>query len=488
MHTNQTQAERRTLTNIKFAWLEVTGKCQLECDHCYAESSPSGTHGQMESSDWRRVIEQLAAAGVEMVQFIGGEPTLYPGLPQLIDHALANGLEVEVFSNLVYIRNSLWEYLSRPGVCMATSYYSDQAAEHEQITGRRGSHRRTRANIIEVLKRSIPLRVGIIGIQGGQRFEEARAELVNLGVSGDRIGLDFLRGVGRGVRGNNTPNVDQLCGNCARGVIAVSPSGEVWPCVFSRWLPVGNVLEQSVAEILAGEVIAETREELAAAFEERGLASQEDCIPDNCNPSCNPEACQPYGHVQHPDADKTFTRQLRACGPCTPTLCNPHVCNPISDPPHGDDIGTAPVPLQACGPNACNPLGGGGCVPSTCGPDVCNPDVCGPAGHHRGEELTACNPDICVPGPDCIPKACQPDCSPAGFTPIVERATPLTSCSPCQPDSGCSPRPDCTPALVLTSCTPDYACTPEQCNPDVPFSQEKSRLRPQPAEVNATRV
>jgi len=24
----------------KFVWLELTGRCQLECAHCYAESSP----------------------------------------------------------------------------------------------------------------------------------------------------------------------------------------------------------------------------------------------------------------------------------------------------------------------------------------------------------------------------------------------------------------------------------------------------------------
>ncbi|MGH3758578.1 hypothetical protein [Actinophytocola sp.] len=26
----------------------------------------------------------------------------------------------------------------------------------------------------------------------------------------------------------------------------MSPEGAVWPCVFSRWLPVGNVREQSL--------------------------------------------------------------------------------------------------------------------------------------------------------------------------------------------------------------------------------------------------
>lgn len=29
---------------LGFVWLELTGKCQLECTHCYADSGPSGTN------------------------------------------------------------------------------------------------------------------------------------------------------------------------------------------------------------------------------------------------------------------------------------------------------------------------------------------------------------------------------------------------------------------------------------------------------------
>ena len=55
-------AETRATTDqsgrLRFMWLEITGKCQLACGHCYAESGPDGTHGQMTTADWRRVIDQ----------------------------------------------------------------------------------------------------------------------------------------------------------------------------------------------------------------------------------------------------------------------------------------------------------------------------------------------------------------------------------------------------------------------------------------------
>ncbi|MBB5153113.1 MoaA/NifB/PqqE/SkfB family radical SAM enzyme [Saccharopolyspora phatthalungensis] len=41
---------------ISFVWLEITGKCQLECTHCYAESGPTGDHGQMQENDFSRLL------------------------------------------------------------------------------------------------------------------------------------------------------------------------------------------------------------------------------------------------------------------------------------------------------------------------------------------------------------------------------------------------------------------------------------------------
>src|SRR5882757_9991871 len=117
-----------------FLWLEITGKCQLECTHCYAESGPTGTHGALTSDDWMRVLDQAVALGVTMVQFIGGEPTLHPALLQLIDHALNLRLEVEVFSNLVHVTPQMWTCFERPGVRLACSYYSDEAAQHVAVT------------------------------------------------------------------------------------------------------------------------------------------------------------------------------------------------------------------------------------------------------------------------------------------------------------------------------------------------------------------
>ena len=236
-----------------------------------------------------------------MIQFIGGEPTLHPDLVDLVDHALRRGLAVEVFSNLVHVTDNLWQVFCRPGVSPATSYYSDDPAQRAAVTGR-PSHARTRANIAEAIRRGISLRVGVIDLGDGQRADAACQELTELGVAS--VGYDLLRQVGRGVR-DQRPSVDQLCGNCGNGIAAISSNGVVWPCVFSRWLPVGNVFERGLAEILAGPAAKRIGNQLAQAFAERTARA---CRP-SCGPTCEPEPVR-----------------ARLCTGVQPGALSPNVC------------------------------------------------------------------------------------------------------------------------------------------------------------------
>ncbi|MBB4914024.1 radical SAM/SPASM domain-containing protein [Streptosporangium saharense] len=232
-------------STLKFAWWEITGRCQLACDHCYASSGPNGSQGTMTDADWRRVITQTRESGAEMGQFIGGEPTLHPSLSDLVAHALDTGMEVEIYTNLVHVTPAMWETFQLPGVRLATSYYSDHPEEHRLIT-KRPSLRATTRNSARLRELGIPLRVGVVEVLERQRSRQAVDILKQLGIS--EVGYDNLREVGRGVR-ENGPDVEQLCGRCGQGQIAVSPTGEVWPCAFSRWMPLGNVRQDSLMDI-----------------------------------------------------------------------------------------------------------------------------------------------------------------------------------------------------------------------------------------------
>jgi MoaA/NifB/PqqE/SkfB family radical SAM enzyme len=298
-------------TPLGFLWLEITGKCQLSCVHCYADSGPAGKHGTLTVDDWCRIIDDAADSGVRAIQFIGGEPTLHPSLADLVDHAVAQSLIVEVYSNLVSISRKLWACFQLPGVSLATSYYAPDSLVHDGITGVLGSRKKTLANIRRALQFAIPLRVGIVTINDAQDTEAARRELADIGVTD--IGVDRQRLVGRAAYATSR-DPSQLCGGCGHGRFAISSTGDVWPCVFARWVSVGNVFSASLAD-LSGRA-------WQAGDELRHASPLQRCSPFS---PCDPQMCHPQTCLPSQDGCQPTQGPCNPAQPCFPDLqrCNP---------------------------------------------------------------------------------------------------------------------------------------------------------------------
>jgi MoaA/NifB/PqqE/SkfB family radical SAM enzyme len=240
----------------------------------------------------------------------------------VVNHALALGLKVECFSNLVHVSDQWWELFQREGVKVATSYYSDRAKQHNAMTGR-PSHARTRANIEKAVRLGVPLRVGIIG-DDQQAIDAARLDLEALGVT--RIGEDRVRPFGRGAQ-DQDPDPANLCGQCGTGRAAIGPDGAVSPCIMSGWMGVGNVRDSSLDAILGGTAMAE------ASASIRNATSNRNCAPHN-------QPCQPVINPPSPESSRSCYPDS---APCAPDNAPPQPCGP--------DDGTNP-------PSECEPRGG----------------------------------------------------------------------------------------------------------------------------------
>lgn len=268
---------------LSFLELEVTGLCNLTCTHCYAGSGPKGTHGTMAPEDWERVITEAAGLGVRVLQVIGGEATLYPGLPRLVRHALGLGLQVTVYSNLTRVTPELWELFATPGVRLAVSWYTRSGELHAAITGNRAAYASTRANITRAVELGVPIRVMVIAVAGQDAAEQAAEEVRSLGVTNVRVYRE--RSLGRADRDGDGNNPDELCGGCGGLRAAVLPDGMLVPCTMARWLPGGSVHEASLADLLAGDAWRQAR---AGVPPRRGT-----CSPDSDNSPPDDETIDP---------------------------------------------------------------------------------------------------------------------------------------------------------------------------------------------------
>jgi len=69
--------------------LALTYRCNNDCTHCYNDRPR--TFPEMDTDQWKRVLDRIWELGIPHVVFTGGEPTLVQALPELIAHAERNG-------------------------------------------------------------------------------------------------------------------------------------------------------------------------------------------------------------------------------------------------------------------------------------------------------------------------------------------------------------------------------------------------------------
>jgi len=307
MHISSLDRERGQIDGLRFIWLELTNRCNLACVHCYAESGPHPERQDvLTTTDFKRVLDEAAEIGCRAVQFIGGEPTLHPGLPALIGHARLRNYEyVEVYTNGTHLAPALLECFRLNSVSVAVSVYADDPEIHDAVTARRGSHRRTIANLRALVKACVNLRVGIIAMGvNHERIEQTKTFIRGLGV--ENIALDYARGVGRGGDvADGEVGLQALCGACWQGSLCIAPDGGVSPCIMSKAWPVGSALTSSLAELVAGASLRDARQLIR---DKVWRPREGDLSPTMCEPD-------------------------KPCGPCDP-LCNPCIplCNPTCPP------------------------------------------------------------------------------------------------------------------------------------------------------------
>lgn len=84
-----------------------------------------------------------------------------------------------------------------------------------------------------------------------------------------------------------------LCGRCGTGRAAISPTGDVSPCVFSGWMGVGNVKTTPLATILSGADMKRANTSIRAATMGGGDDDDDGGNDDECSPGFPGSECTP---------------------------------------------------------------------------------------------------------------------------------------------------------------------------------------------------
>jgi len=88
--------------DLETLWINTGSLCNLSCEHCYIESTPTNDRLVYISSDEvRRLLEEIETENFNTreIGFTGGEPFLNPDMVEIIEACLEKGFEVLVLTN-----------------------------------------------------------------------------------------------------------------------------------------------------------------------------------------------------------------------------------------------------------------------------------------------------------------------------------------------------------------------------------------------------
>jgi radical SAM protein with 4Fe4S-binding SPASM domain len=94
-----------------YVLLEITRKCQCNCDICYQRQKPIETFVDPPIETLKKRLMKIKEFGIFWVEILGGEPLLRPDLPQILDFAQELGLEITLSTNGEYLNKDILPHL-----------------------------------------------------------------------------------------------------------------------------------------------------------------------------------------------------------------------------------------------------------------------------------------------------------------------------------------------------------------------------------------
>ena len=79
--------------------IEVSSKCQIQCDHCFRKYMDIGENDFMDLGVYKKIIRECGNGGLFTLKFsLRGEPLLHPDIVEMVDYAKKHGIK-EIWIN-----------------------------------------------------------------------------------------------------------------------------------------------------------------------------------------------------------------------------------------------------------------------------------------------------------------------------------------------------------------------------------------------------
>jgi len=125
----------------------ITQACNLNCVHCYAGAGHKVPDNELTFQEGIALIDDLAAFGVPVILFSGGEPLMRPDLMDLAAYAVKSGIRAVISTNGTLITREKARQLRRIGLSYVGVSLDGREEVNDRFRGKKGAFREALAGI-----------------------------------------------------------------------------------------------------------------------------------------------------------------------------------------------------------------------------------------------------------------------------------------------------------------------------------------------------
>lgn len=118
--------------------IEFSRICNFRCSYCYVDEKIE-CRNELSKEEIKDVIRQAKALGARKIIILGGEPSIYPHLVEMLRFISEEGLKIEMFTNGSGITQELAGILAAEKVRVALKLNSRDEQVQDQLAGKKGA-------------------------------------------------------------------------------------------------------------------------------------------------------------------------------------------------------------------------------------------------------------------------------------------------------------------------------------------------------------
>ncbi len=119
--------------------IEFSRVCNFRCSYCYVPEKKE-CRGELTKAEIKDVILQAKGLGARKIIILGGEPSIYPHLAEMLKFLDGHGLEIEMFTNGTGVDAELAELLAKLKVRVVLKLNSRNREIQDRLAGRDGAY------------------------------------------------------------------------------------------------------------------------------------------------------------------------------------------------------------------------------------------------------------------------------------------------------------------------------------------------------------